>query len=319
MLHVPEARSPDLRRNLPSRNWSSFTVHSAVFGSRQRFDNDRISDAWRKADELAQAGLTAKAVEKQRTLTGQAIVSREPVVIFHHSTDNETFWAEEASWADLADLAEWLYPKAAFIASGQIADAELHVLQERMRTVHARRRATPGDAAALGAALRSGLTPRVGQHLPADGTANTYAVLAALEIAGNTRRTHAGIRGLRVCDLCRRVFESPWKERCNPCRHDRPLREAERSGDAEQLARAEWRIFARAEQHILAEVEPNVTTITFTKTGFVIRTRRARRMLGPQGTCAECGADFTPSRASHQFCTDACRQRSSRRIPAPGS
>jgi len=319
MLHMPEARSPDLRRNLPSRNWSSFTVHSAVFGFRERFDHDRLSGAWRKADELAQAGLTAKAEEAERTLVDQAIVSREPAVIFRHSTDNETFWAEEASWADLSDLAEWLHPKAAFIASGQIADAELHVPQERMRTVHARRRATPGDAEALGVALRSGLTPRVGQHLPADGTANTYAVLAALEIAGNPRRTHAGIRGLRVCDLCRRVFESPWKERCNPCRHDRQLRKAERAGDAEQVARAEWRIFARAEQHILAEVEPNVMSMTFTKTGFDIRTRRARRMPGPQGTCAECGADFTLSRAGHQFCTEACRQRSSRQAPAPRS
>ncbi len=301
------------------RNWSSFTAHSVVFGFRERFDNDLISDAWRTADELAQTGHTAMAEEKERTLTGQAIVSREPVVIFRHSTSNETFWAEEASWANLADLAEWLHPKAAFIASGQIGDAELHDLQERMRTVHARRRATPGDAAALGAALRSGLTPRVGQHLPAGGTANTYAVLAVLEIAGNPRRTHAGIRGLRVCDLCRRVFEAPWRDRCNPCRQDSRLRDAERSGDAEQVARAEWRIFARAEQRILAEVEPNVTSTTFTKTGFVIRTRRARRMHGPQGTCAECGADFTASRAGHQFCTDACRQRSSRRVPAPGS
>lgn len=273
---------------------------------RERYDHDGVLKAWDAAHQLAARGQIASAEAAERKFIDRAFGGREPVVLLGHGDE------EECVWAELPDLVEWLHPHAAFVAAEHLAQVlgdealtGLCALHKRIRTVHAGGPATPDDVAALGEALRSGLAPRVGQHLLRGTTAKTYAVLAALQIAGTTRRMHAGIRGLRVCDLCAVVFTGPWQERCKHCRQDRQLRGAQRSGDAPQAA--------RAEQRILAEVTPSVRSMALTDTGLAVHIRRARHIAAPQKPCAQCGADFAPARASHNFCTDACRQRAARR------
>jgi hypothetical protein len=132
--------------------------------------------------------------------------------------------------------------------------------------------------------LGQGLQNRLGQKLnPAEE--HVYVYLTA-------RRVRAP--GLRVCEICLRVFAAPRAVRCADCRRSPPRPKARPWHEHVQLAD---RAAGRWQQTQWVENDDGTASLNFS-----ITSSRGPRMATYSVTCAGCGEPFQATSAARRYC-----------------